>query len=296
MSVVSMSGCKRLQQIGCFYTCLMLVTVCLAQPNFPALTGRVVDQANILTDQQEQQLTSKLAAHEKKTSNQVVVVTLPSLQGYDIADYGYQLGRHWKIGQKNLDNGVLLIVAPNERKVRIETGYGLEGVLPDVLANQIIQDQILPHFRNGDFAGGIEAGTQAILDAIAGEYQASPNQRNSAGSNSEEIIPVLFMLFFFGIPLLMNSFSSPASAKTRFVGPVLGAAAGIGTWLITHVLTLAVFVAIFIAIFFLPRSGGGGRGGGGYWHTGGGYGGGSFGGGFGGGGGSFGGGGASGSW
>ncbi len=275
---------------------LVLATVCFSAADFPALTGRVVDQANVLSPQQEEALTRKLAQHEKKTGNQVVVVTLASLQGYDIADYGYQLGRYWKIGQKDTNNGVLLIVAPNDRKVRIETGYGLEGALPDVLSNQIIQDQIVPHFRDGDIAGGIEAGSQAVMAAIEGEYQASPAQRQPTSANPSEVLPALFMLAFFGLPLIMNWFSTSTRSKTGYVGPVLSVIAGVSTWLITHVITLGIFVAVFVAILFLPRSGGGGRGGG-YWHTGGGgFGGGFGGGGFSGGGGSFGGGGASGSW
>ncbi len=271
---------------------LLLAFACQAAPNFPALTGRVVDQANVLSAQQESTLDAKLAEHERKTSNQVVVVTLASLEGYDISDYGYQLGRYWKIGQKDLNNGVLLIVAPNERKVRIETGYGLEGALPDVLGNQIIQAEIVPRFRNGDTAGGIEVGTQAILDAIAGEYQASPDQGRSSSPDQSEVIPVLFMLLFFGLPLIMNWLSTATSTKTRVVGPILSVIAGVATWFITHILTLAIFAAVFVAILFLPRSGGGGGRGGGYWSTGGG----GFGGGFSGGGGGFGGGGASGSW
>ncbi|MEE9346115.1 MAG: TPM domain-containing protein [Methylococcales bacterium] len=272
---------------------LLLAFSCLAAPDFPALTGRVVDQANVLSAQQITVLSNKLAQHEKKTSNQVVVVTLSSLQDYDIADYGYQLGRYWGIGQKDVNNGVLLIVAPNERKVRIETGYGLEGVLPDVLSNQIIQDQIVPHFRNGDTAGGIEAGSQAIMDAIVGEYQASPGQQRSNNPEQSEVLPALFMLVIFGLPLIMNWLSTTATTKTRFVGPILSVIAGISAWLITHILTLAIFAAVFVAILFLPRSGGGGGGTGGYWSSGrGGFGGG----GFGGGGGGFGGGGASGSW
>ncbi len=276
---------------------------CIAGPDFPALTGRVVDQANILSAQQKAALTTKLEQHEKQTSNQIVVVTLPSLQGYDIADYGYQLGRYWKIGQKEHNNGALLIVAPNDRKVRIETGYGLEGALPDVLSNQIIQDEIIPHFRNDDFPAGIEAGTQAMLDAVIGEYQAKPVKPGLDGDNQSEVLPALVMLVFFGFPMVLNWFSRPT--KASFVAPVVAVISGIGTWLMTHSIALAVFAAIFISIFFLPRGGGGrgGRGGGGrggrgggYWSSGGGFGGGFGGGGFSGGGGSFGGGGASGSW
>jgi len=105
-----------------------------AAPTFPTLTGRVVDDANLLSPEDEQTLTQELKDLEDKSSDQLVVVTLPSLQGYEIEDYGYQLGRHWGIGTKELDNGVLLIVAPNERKVRIEVGYGLEPILTDALS------------------------------------------------------------------------------------------------------------------------------------------------------------------
>jgi len=129
---------------------VVLATAALAL-DFPALTGRVVDNANLLSAQQESRLTQQLASHEEATSNQVVVVTLPSLQGTSIDDFGYQLGRHWGIGQAGRDNGVLLIVAPNERKVRIEVGYGLEGDLPDAIARAIIDQNILPAFRRNDY-------------------------------------------------------------------------------------------------------------------------------------------------
>ena len=115
-----------------------------AEPTFPALTGRVVDDANLLDPADEQALTADLKALEDKSSDQVVVVTVPSLQGYAIEDYGYQLGRHWGIGTKQLSNGVLLIVAPNERKVRIEVGRGIEPILTDALSKVIIENAILP--------------------------------------------------------------------------------------------------------------------------------------------------------
>jgi len=144
-----------------------------AQPQFPALTGRVVDNANLLSAQSRSALTELLAQHEQQTSNQVVVVTLAELAGYDIADYGYQLGRHWQIGQKDKDNGVLLIVSIAERKIRIEVGYGLEGALTDALSSQIIRNEITPAFKQGDYERGINQGVDAILSAIAGEYVGS---------------------------------------------------------------------------------------------------------------------------
>ena len=144
-----------------------------AQPAFPELTGRVVDRADILDAQAEARLTRLLSTHEERTGNQVVVVTLASLQGYAIEDFGVRLGRHWGIGRAGVDDGVLLIVAPAERAVRIEVGYGLEGTLTDALAATIIQTEILPVFRSGDLQGGVLIGIQAILGALSGRYVAS---------------------------------------------------------------------------------------------------------------------------
>src|SRR3972149_4223754 len=126
---------------------IFVASSALAAPSFPKLTGRVVDQAQILSPQAEAALTQKLEALETQTGRQFVVVTLRDLQGYEIADYGYQLGRAWGIGDKERDDGALLIVAPSERKVRIEVGYGLEGVLTDALSNVILQERVLPKFR-----------------------------------------------------------------------------------------------------------------------------------------------------
>src|SRR6187549_3310023 len=127
----------------------VLLAPASAAPTFPALTGRVVDDAGILSSGTRADLTQKLAALESKTSRQLVVVTLPSLQGYEISDYGYQLLRAWGIGQAKLNNGLLLIVAPKERKTRIEVGYGLEPIVTDAFSSVVIQSQVLPRFRNG---------------------------------------------------------------------------------------------------------------------------------------------------
>src|SRR6201999_3989866 len=144
-----------------------LVAPAAAAPTFPALTGRGVDGANILSGATRADLDSKLAALEAKTSRQLVVVTLASLNGYEISDYGYQLGRAWGIGQAKLNNGVLLIVAPNEHKVRIEVGYGLEPILTDALSSVIIQTTIIPKFRTGDFNAGVEAGVDALIQQLS---------------------------------------------------------------------------------------------------------------------------------
>lgn len=194
---------------------LIIAQLAMAAPKFPELTGRVVDNANLLTTQQEASLTRLLAAEEASDSNQLVVVTLKSLQGYNIDVYGYQLGRHWGIGQKGKDNGVLLIVAPNEHKVRIEVGYGLEGVLTDALSSIIIRRDIVPAFKQGQFYKGIKAGVGSIIKATHGEYKAEPNQGKSQQSGPGRIIGMLISLLFIGfifsgrggifaLPLLMG--------------------------------------------------------------------------------------------
>ncbi len=137
----------------------------LAQ-SFPPLTGRVVDNANLLDPATEQAITQKSEELERTTGQQLVVATVPSLDGYDIADYGYQLGRAWGIGEKDKNNGVILLVAPNERRVRIEVGYGLEPVLTDALSGRIIRDVVTPRFKAGDFPGGISAGVDEIARII----------------------------------------------------------------------------------------------------------------------------------
>jgi uncharacterized protein len=227
---------------------------------FPVLTGRVIDEAGLLTSAERQSLTDMLAAYEQKTTNQVVVVTLKSLQGTSIEDYGYQLGRHWGIGQKGKDNGALLIVAPNERKVRIEVGYGLEGELTDAASKLIIENIIVPAFKSGQFGPGIVAGTGAILKVLSGE-QAVPATRT---------------------PLrLVDREQRPLSA----------------VWIVVLLIGMVGAFALLCLLSdggFDDRRFDGDYGGGG--DFGGGFGGGFGSGGFGGGGGGFGGGGASGSW
>jgi uncharacterized protein len=171
----------------------------LAAPTFPPLTGRVVDNAHVLSAQTQADLTDKLAALEQKTGDQIVVVTLPSLQGYEIEDYGYQLGRAWGIGEKGKNNGALFIVAPNERKVRIEVGYGLEPVLTDALTSVILQETVLPKFRGGDVEGGVVAGTNAIIDQLSldpAEAQAKAAAAAQAPPSAPVHIPIIVILIF----------------------------------------------------------------------------------------------------
>lgn len=146
---------------------LCVGTLAPAAPAMPAMNGRrVVDEAGILSPASEAALTLKLAGLETITGRQVVIATLPSLQGSSIEDYGYRLGRSWGVGSRERNDGLLLIVAPKERKVRIEVGYGLEGVMTDALASVIIHTTILPRFRQGDLEGGVVAGADAIVDQL----------------------------------------------------------------------------------------------------------------------------------
>ena len=150
---------------------LLLTPVRAAEPVYPALTGRVVDGASLLSAADESQLVSDLEALEAKSTDQLVIVTLPSLQGYEIEQFGYRLGRHWGIGQKDKNNGVLLIIAPNERKVRIEVGRGLEPLLTDALTKLIIENAILPRFRERDFTRGIKDGVRDIIAVLTGDAE-----------------------------------------------------------------------------------------------------------------------------
>ncbi|MEL3926824.1 TPM domain-containing protein [Aeromonas enteropelogenes] len=180
--------------------CLLLWTTALqAAPDFPPLSGRVVDEASLMSRKQAHQLTQQLAAFEKRSGVQLVVVSIDSLQGETIEEYGYQLGRHWGIGQKGKDNGVLLLIAQDERKVRIEVGYGLEGALPDAIAANIIQTRILPAFKRGDMVAGIMAGSQGIMLALVGDYQPVETQQQDSGKG-----PGLFILMVIAMIVIHN--------------------------------------------------------------------------------------------
>jgi len=188
---------------------LILASSALAsQPKFPPLTGRVVDDAGVLSASTQSQLTDMLAAHEAATGEQVVVVTLDSLQGYTIEDYGYQLGRYWGIGQKGKNTGAILIVAPKEHKVRIEVGYGLEGTLTDAISATIIQNYILPSFKRGDFDAGVMAGTKSILSVLGGNSPDTGQPESSAPAvpyQPPRGVQIAIILGFFLFPLLVFS-------------------------------------------------------------------------------------------
>lgn len=176
--------------------------------SFPALTGRVVDEAGILDETTRASLTEALADLEKKTTDQLVVVTLKSLQGTSIEDYGYQLGRRWQIGQKDKNNGALLIVAPTERKVRIEVGYGLEGTLTDAIGKFIIETSILPRLKAGDVPGGIKRGVEDVTQVLSGnaeEWQRRVAQSGSADIAQPDDVPLwpVIVIVLLGAGLLI---------------------------------------------------------------------------------------------
>lgn len=174
-----------------------------AQQPVPTLTGRVVDQADILSAQTERTLTAMLAAHEDSTSNQIAVLTVSSLEGEPIEDFALRVARSWELGTAEFDNGVLLVVAVDDRRMRIEVGYGLEGPLPDAVASRIIRHEMRPEFKHGDFDTGVLKGVQATLGTIEGTY--TPPRTASSGGQSEDVPPLLmrflFGLMFGGLPL-----------------------------------------------------------------------------------------------
>ena len=266
-----------------FFILLLLVFVPLAAAalDVPQLAGRVNDYARVLSPEAISLLEKKLAAFEQEHSTQVVVLTVPSLQGDDIDQFAIRVADQWKIGLKGKDSGVILVLAQAERKVRIEVGMGLQGVLPDITAGRIIRDIMRPHLRNGDFDRGVDAGIEAIMAATKGEFQATPGEtkqpRKHRGASS-----FLTYLLFTGIA---------AAALGSVSRPMGGVAGAIGLPLATTMvfpgLALKILLILGAAGFaggllisFLAAfgRGGGGHGGGGFF-PGGGFGGGGFGGG-----------------
>ena len=268
----------------------------------PALTGRVVDQAGILSPAVKAELETALAAHENNTTNQVVVVTLESLNGANIEEYSLELGRRWGIGQKGKDNGVLLVVAPNDKQIRIEVGYGLEGILTDALSGNIINYYIIPEFKKGDIQNGIKIGTQKIIALLEGDESAKKEVEAQADYEPLEAAALMTGI----ITLIASGFFGILATRiglSLLLSGIISLFVNLGFEISDLAGRFAVVLGLFALFFYLTRnmkaggkgsrgsdysessssssSGGGGR---------------SSGGGFSGGGGSFGGGGASGRW
>ena len=258
----------RLLTLLCAFALSFTGSAALAAPTFPERgTAPVVDAANVIDTGAEAQLTQKLDDFEMRTGRQFVVATVPHLQGYDIEDYGYQLGRYWHLGSKAENNGIILLVAPTEHKVRIEVGYGLESVIPDGLAYDIINQDITPRFKAGDMTGGIVAGADKIMQQLelppdqAQKVAAAAGNKQSNGHGGVPVGMIVWIIFIVIFVILPSLFRRRGQ---RYGGGGFGNAASNS-----------------------GRGGGwGGGGGGGFGGSGG----------FSGGGGSFGGGGASGGW
>ena len=206
----------------------------------PPLTGRVVDLAHVLPSSTVESLTAQLAAHETQTSNQVAALIIPSLDGDSLEEFSHRVATTWKLGLKGTDNGVLLLVALKERKVRIEVGYGLEGVLTDIRSAQIIRNEIVPRFRAGDMPAGVTAAINAILKTIEGTYQASekPASREENDVVGQVVVAVVVGLLV-GL-VFMN--------VHRFIGPVAGA--GLSTLLAPWLVPALVASGVTLLLLF----------------------------------------------
>lgn len=297
--------------VAAFLVALGLVawTGVLAQEPVPALQARVTDLTGTLSAEQRLALEAKLRAFEERKGSQVAVLVVPTTQPEDIAAFGIRVAEAWQVGRENVDDGAILIVAKNDRRLRIEVGYGLEGALTDAISRRIIDETIVPRFREGDFHEGIDAGVDRMLRVIDGEPLPEPQRQWQRDTSLLEWLPFLLAGLVVVAVIFRNLFG-------RFGGALAtGGVAGGVTWLLTFLLgaaatasVLGFIGALVVGGFGGPRGwSGGGRGrrsGWGDWITTGGFGGGRGGfggggfggGGFGGGGGGFGGGGASGGW
>ncbi len=288
---------SRLAFCCCLAAATLFLTTAAVALDVPPLTGRIVDLAHVLPNSTTESLTAQLATHETQSSNQVAVLIVPSLEGEPLEEFSHRVATSWKLGQKGSDNGVLLLVAMKERKVRIEVGYGLEGVLTDIRSAHIIRNEIVPRFRAGDIPGGVTGGINAIVKTIEGTYQASEKAvpREETDIIGQAVVAVVVGLLV-GL-LFMNLY--------RFIGPVAGAGitALLAPWVVPAILAGGITLLLLLAIGASDTGGRRSQPSGmddWVWYSsrGGGWGGGSFGGGggFSGGGGDFGGGGASGNW
>jgi uncharacterized protein len=267
----------------------------------PPLTARVTDLTGTLSGEAVTRIEAKLGDLEAKKGSQIAVLIVPTTQPEDIEQFGIRVEDAWKLGRKGVDDGAYLIVAKNDRRVRIEVGYGLEGALPDAIANRIIAETITPHFKLGDYDGGIEAGVDQMISVVNGEPLPEPDRKWERHNGLGNLLPLLLVVVFVASGVLRALFG-------RLFGSVAtGGLAGGIAWLLSHFLPIGVGAGIVAFLFAMlagsssrgwsaGRGWGGGLGGG---FGGGGFGGGGFGGGgggFSGGGGGGGGGGASGGW
>jgi uncharacterized protein len=275
----------------------LLAAVATAAVPVPALTARVTDVSGVLSPSDESALERRLRDFEAAKGSQIAVLIVPTTQPETIEQYAIRVADAWKLGRKGVDDGAVLVVATDDRALRIEVGYGLEGVMPDAVAKRIIDEVIVPRFKAGDLAGGIAAGVERMIGVVEGEPLPPPQPKPPVGG-LREIGPLAITGLFIGLPILAGILRTMFG---RLGGAGIAAGiAGVLGWVVVGSLLVGLIIAVFA---FLIGIGGGGMPGqvvrGGGWGGGGGFGGGGFrggGGGFGGGGGGFGGGGASGRW
>lgn len=266
----------------------LLFAAALAEVPVPPLSARVTDLTATLSVPQKDALERTLQAFEARKGSQIAVLIVPTTQPETIEQYSIRVAEKWRLGRKGIDDGVLLLIATNDRALRIEVGYGLEGVLPDAITKRIVSDIITPYFRSGDFFGGIQAGVLSMTRLVEGEPLPVPvSGSEPGGTRFGDVLVLGLVLVFLVAPMLRGMMGRFPAAL------VIGVVAAIAVWVLVSALLIALIVGLFafVATLFggiVPR----GRGG--YWP--GGHGGGYRGGGFGGGGGGFGGGGASGRW
>jgi uncharacterized protein len=282
---------------------MLLLTAMLARADVavPPLAARVIDLTGTLSGDAVNRLEAELAAFEAKKGSQITVLIVPTTQPEDIERYGIRVADAWQLGRKGIDDGAILLVAKNDRAVRIEVGKGLEGALPDVTANRILTEIITPRFKTGDYDGGVEAGIDRIIAVVNGEPLPEPDRKWERHTDFANILPLLLVVVCVASGVLR-------SLLGRLVGSLAtGGLAGFIAWLLSHLLPIGVGAGVLGFLFALLLgssrgwSSGGGGWGGGFGGLGGGLGGsggrgGGSGGGFSGGGGGFNGGGASGSW
>ncbi len=255
----------------------------------PTLSTSVTDVTNTLSAPEQQALAQKLASFAQQKGSQIAVLIVPTTQPEDIAQYSLRVAEAWKIGREKEDDGVLIVVAKNDRKMRVEVGYGLEGAIPDAIAKRIVSDVMAPYFRQGDFAGGLNAATDQVMALISGEALPAPKQKTTAKTSFFDLLPILMFVAIFSGMILRGIFG-------KFFGSALNSGAlALLVWILGGAILTVVLVALAAFVFTLAM---GGSRGGGFGGLPGGYGGGGFGGRdiFSGGGGGFGGGGASGDW
>jgi uncharacterized protein len=262
-----------------------------AQLAVPPLTGRVVDQTATLTSEQKATLEQTLQAFEARKGSQIAVLIVPTTEPETIEQFALRVAEQWKVGRKKVDDGAILVVAKNDRALRIEVGYGLEGALTDAASKRVISEIITPRFKEGDFYGGITAGVERMIGIIDGEPLPPPQRSAASDADIRQLLPIIVLLAIVGGSVLR-------SVLGRFPGSIAtGGAVAILAWLLAGAAVVALGAGV-IAFLFTLFGGGMGRHGGWYGGSGhyGGFGGGLGGGGFSGGGGGFGGGGSSGRW